>query len=72
MTSEHENRDFDFGFEPGIDTFAQGGVPTATAIDIDITDQRNDDLETGESSSPVFAILMIGVAAAIFALPYFF
>lgn len=71
MAGEQQNRDFDFGFEPGIDTFAQGGVPTATAAQ-DGPLEAQENLLEAEKPNVIFAIAMIIAAALIFALPYFF
>jgi len=71
MAQGPDQSDFDFGFQPGIDTFAQGGVPTSTAAK-DGPLEAQQEAANSAGSGLVFSILIVGIAIAAFALPYFF
>jgi len=68
MTSEHENRDFDFGYQTGINKFAQQGIETANTISQESDTPIYDD----DSPSPIYAIIFLVIIGTVFALPYFF
>lgn len=71
MAQDHDQSDFDFGFQPGIDTFAQGGVPYNRSSEIE-HEQRLEDAQNAQPGSWLYAIAFVAVGCAIIALPYFF
>ncbi|MEM7687606.1 MAG: hypothetical protein AAF291_01160 [Pseudomonadota bacterium] len=73
MAQNDDQNDFDFGFQPGIDTFAQNGIPTATAIDRSVgEDDLQHEGQQSHSSSILFAVVTIGIGIAVFGMRYFF
>lgn len=71
MAQQDDQNDFDFGFEPGIDTLSQNGVPTATATDASDAPPIEANEAEGHSST-IFVLAFLSVGALIFAVPYFF
>ncbi|MEE4199303.1 hypothetical protein [Erythrobacter sp.] len=68
MTQDHNQSDFDFGYQTGINRFAQQGIETANTLNED----EEQDFEHAQRSSFLCVITFLIVGAAVIALPYFF